>query len=315
MVPMASTIIMPFASDARLAIDESGDPHGLPVFFFHGWPASRLQGSGFSIEARELGIRILAPDRPGIGLSSYQPGRRLLDWPPVVVQMAQHFGIERFRLLAVSGGGPYALATAFAFPERVETVAIVSGAPPLGPDVDRRALLPVYRWLLAAYRMRPGVLRHLFRLVRPVATLRPPSWSWPLLLRFVPAADRNALLDRAVFEGSFACYREAWRGTAEGVVSDAEVYAREWGFAPEEVRSPVQLWHGRNDRSFSWQLAAELARRLPHCETHWLENEGHYSLPIRHRRAILEALIRPSPAVPVVEADDEPVNEIARRSN
>ncbi len=71
----------------QLACDETGDPHGEPVFFFHGWPASRLQGSGFGPEALSLGLRIFSLDRPGIGLSPYRPGRKLLDWPPVITSV------------------------------------------------------------------------------------------------------------------------------------------------------------------------------------------------------------------------------------
>jgi pimeloyl-ACP methyl ester carboxylesterase len=288
---MSSTFFLDAAPGVRLAIEESGDPHGMPVFFFHGWPASRLQGSGFSVEARALGVRIISPDRPGIGLSSFQAGRRLLDWPPLVAQMATLMGIDQFRILAISGGGPYALATAYVMPERVIAVSLVSGAPPLGPDVDKRALLAIYRWLLGAYRHRPAIVRWLFQKVRPIAMLRPPAWTWPLLLRFVPKVDRAALRDPAMFEGCFGCYREAWRGDANGVISDAEVYAHDWGFLPEQVAVPVRLWHGKADRSFSWRLADELARRLPRCETRFVEGEGHYSLPIRHRMEILRDLV------------------------
>ena len=288
---MGGTFFVDVAEGRRLAIDETGDPSGIPILFCHGWPASRLQGSGFGVEARALGARILAPDRPGIGLSSPQPHRQLLDWPPIVERTVDQLGIDRFRILAISGGAPYALATAFALPTRVEAVAVVSGAPPLAQEVDKRALLAVYRWLLAAYRMKPALVRSLFRTVRPVATIRPPVWAWPFLLRFVPAADRAALRDPAIFEGSFGVYREAWRGDAQGVVSDAEVHAHDWGFRPEDVTVPVRLWHGKADRSFSWLLAEALAQRLPSCQTHFIENEGHYSLPIRHRMAILRDLV------------------------
>ncbi|MES2569978.1 MAG: alpha/beta hydrolase [Verrucomicrobiota bacterium] len=291
-------------SGLRVALDEDGDPNGLPVFFFHGWPASRLQGAGFGLAARELGIRLLSPDRPGVGFSSLQAGRRLLDWPPVVREVAEQLGLERFRILAVSGGGPYALATAYALPERIERVVVVSGAPPLGPEVDKKKLLAVYRWLLAIYRHQPGILRQLFRLARPLATLRPPRWIWPLLLRFVPPEDRKSLRDPAVFEGSFGCYKEAWRSGSEGVVSDAEVYAQNWGFAPEAIKVPIRLWHGKADASFSWHLAEELAASLPRCETRFIEGEGHYSLPIRYKREILEDLLSlegdAPPALPTI---------------
>ena len=288
---MTTTRFFEVSPGLRIALEEDGDPQGTPVFFFHGWPASRLQGAGFGPAARELGVRILSPDRPGIGLSSFQPGRRLLDWPPVVLEIARQLGIERFRVLAISGGGPYGFATAYALPEAVQDLAVISGAPPLGPAVDPQSLLAVYRWLLRAYRFRPEVLRGLFKLARPFATVPPPRWMWPLLLRLVPAGDRAALADPEVFEGSFACYREAWRGTALGVITDAEPYAHDWGFPLEDIRIPVQLWHGKGDRSFSWRLAEALSLRLPNCQTRFVDDEGHYSVSIRYKREILQALL------------------------
>src|SRR5437764_8999533 len=123
-MPATPTHLLTVAPGRQIAVDETGDPRGYPVFFFHGWPASRLQGAGFSVEAPELGLRILAPDRPGIGLSTPQPGRRLLDWPPVVREIARQLGFARFSVMAVSGGGPYALATAFALPECVEATVV-----------------------------------------------------------------------------------------------------------------------------------------------------------------------------------------------
>lgn len=274
----------------RLAYEEEGDPDGAPVLFCHGWPASRLQGAGFGVEARELGLRILAPDRPGIGLSTPQPGRSLLDWPPLVTEMMDQLEIDRFCILGVSGGGPYTLATAWAMGPRVQAAVVVSGAPPLGPDVEPDALFPIYRWLLQVYRLRPGLLRRAFWLARPFLTLKPPRWAWPYILRCTAPSDAQALSSGEVLEGSFACYREAWRNSAMGVVDDAEVYAHPWGFPVEEIQCPVRIWHGRADRSFHWRLAERLAERLPSAELRLMEHEGHYSLPIQHRRAILEDL-------------------------
>ena len=278
------------SNGGRLAYEEDGDPQGQPVLFCHGWPASRLQGAGFSVEARELGLRILSPDRPGVGLSSAQRGRKLLDWPPLVAEMMDQLGVDHFRILGVSGGGPYTLATAWALGDRVQAALVASGAPPLGPDVDGSALFPIYRWLLRVYRLRPGMLRRAFGLARPFITLKPPRWTWPHLLRLTAPADAQSLLDADVFEGSYQCYREAWRESAEGVVDDGEVYANSWEFPVEEIRCPVRIWHGREDRSFHWKLAESLAERVPSAELRLLENEGHYSLPIQHRHAILTDL-------------------------
>jgi len=105
------------------------------------------------------------------------------------------------------------------------------------------------------------------------------------------SCDASALRDSAAFEACFESQRRAWRASARGIMADAEIYARAWGFRLEDVDVPVRLWHGKQDRAFSVRLAEEVAQRLPNCQAHFIDNEGHYSLPIRHVREILADLI------------------------
>jgi len=60
--------------------------------------------------ARDLGARIISPDRAGIRDSPFQGDRRL-SMAAVVNEIADRLGIDRFRILAVSGGAPYAYAS------------------------------------------------------------------------------------------------------------------------------------------------------------------------------------------------------------
>ena len=115
----------------RIAWEEYGDPAGEPVFFCHGWPSSRTMAALTHEAAREVGVRIISPDRPGIALSQFQPGRTFLDWPALFTELAAALGIARYRILAVSGGAPYAYASAWAKPDEVKALAVVSGAVPL----------------------------------------------------------------------------------------------------------------------------------------------------------------------------------------
>ena len=243
--------------------------------------------------ARDLRIRIISPDRPGICGSSLQPERRLTDWPRVVERIVEHLGVGKFRMLAISGGAPYAYATAVAMPGWVQAIAIVGGAPPMAELVDTEGLLPLYRWMLTLYRSRPRLLRRLFHLARPVLSLRPPVRFRPLLLKtlMLRPCDAESLHDAEAFEAIFESQRRAWRGSAEGVMADAQIYAQPWGFALEDVGVPVRLWHGKEDRAFSVHLAEEVAKRLPNCKARFVDGAGHYSLPIHHMHGILQDLI------------------------
>ena len=276
-----------------IAFEEYGDANGAPVIFCHGWPSSRTMARLTDQNASDLGVRIISPDRPGISGSSLQPNRKLIDWPPVVQQLVDYLGIGEFRMLGISGGAPYAYATARSMPYRVAAIAIVSGAPPIADLADSEGLLRLYRWMLALYRTRPEFLRRLFHIARLILSLRPPVWFRPLLLKMLMLQpwDAESLRDSAAFEAIFESQRRAWRGSAEGVMADARIYAEPWGFRIEEVSVPVRLWHGRQDRAFSVHLAEKVAGRLSNCQARYVDGAGHYSLPIRHMCEILEDLI------------------------
>lgn len=278
---------------AVVAFQEYGDANGVPVIFCHGWPSSCTMAQLTDEPARELGVRIISPDRPGISGSSLQPDRKLADWPRVVEGVLDHLGIGEFRALAISGGAPYAYATAATMPERVRAIAIVCGAIPMAELEDKTGLLPLYRWMLALYRWRPQLLRKLFSMARPVLAVRPPLRLRPLFLKMLMLrpCDAESLRDAAAFEAIFESQRRAWRGSAEGVMADAQIYAQPWGFSLEDIRVPVRLWHGTQDRAFSIALAKEVAERMPNCKARLIDDAGHYSLPIRYMRDILKDLI------------------------
>src|SRR5213076_1877462 len=151
---------------------------------------------------------------------------------------------------------------------------------------DARGLLPLYRWMLALHRSQPQLLRRLFCMARQILALRPPVRLRPLLLKMLMLrpCDAESLREDAAFEAIFESQRRAWRGSAEGVMADAQIYAQPWGFIMEDVHLPVRLWHGKEDRAFSVRLAEQFANRLPNCKARFIENEGHYSLPIRRMR-------------------------------
>jgi pimeloyl-ACP methyl ester carboxylesterase len=277
----------------KLAFCEYGAPGGIPIFFFHGWPSSRTMAQLTDKAARELGIRIISPDRPGIRDSSFQPDRRLIDWPEIVGELADFLGLERFRVFAISGGAPYAYATGWRMPDRVIAIAVASGAPPIVDLRDYSGLLSLYRYMMWLYRNAPQLLRVCFYTTGAIARIRPPARLRPVVLKLLrmQPCDAASLEDSVAFEACFESQRRAWRTSVKGLIHDAEIFGREWGFRLEDVEVPVRLWHGTKDRAFSIEIAREIAMRLPKCQPHFVEGEGHYSLPIRHAHEILADLI------------------------
>lgn len=82
-----------------------GAPQGAPVIYSHGFPGSRLDYllADAGDAATETNARIIAVDRPGMGLSAFNRGRQLLDWPDDVTELADALQIDRFTVLGNSG--------------------------------------------------------------------------------------------------------------------------------------------------------------------------------------------------------------------
>jgi len=128
---MPDSHVMTLADDRDLGCSSSASRRGGPSFGFHGTPGSRLQLALASAPSSGAGVRLILVDRPGYGLSSFQPGRRLVDWPADVAQLADHLGLKRFSVFGVSGGGPHSAVCAARLGDRVALAAIVSGVGPL----------------------------------------------------------------------------------------------------------------------------------------------------------------------------------------
>ncbi|MFL6541637.1 MAG: alpha/beta fold hydrolase [Chthoniobacterales bacterium] len=283
--------VIRLSNRAQVAVEEYGDARGVPVVFCHGWPSSRTMAELTHDAACELGVRIISPDRPGIRDSAFHPNRTLLDWPPLIREVAEQLELETFRMLGISGGAPYAFVTAWAMPERVQAIAVVNGVPPIADLSDRTGLMPLHNRLLALRQRTPRLLRLMFHLVRPIAATRMPMLLQRWLMRTWHGYDANMERDTAAFDSCFESARQAWRASVGGIMADAEIFATPWGFPLEDIRVPVRLWHGMHDRTFHYSLAEQLATNLPNCTVRIVENAGHFSLPIRQIREILADLI------------------------
>ena len=65
---------------------------------------------------------------------------------------------------------------------------------------------------------------------------------------------------------------------------------RDWGFGPEEVEVPVQMWHGEEDRHVPFTLGKKFAEALPDGELIALPDAGHF-MAYRNFDQILERFL------------------------
>lgn len=291
------------SNGCKLGYAEHGDPAGVPLFYFHGWPSARVQGVLMDEVGKKYGLRIISPDRPGIGLSDYQPGRQLKDWPATLCELAAHVGAEKFHLVGWSGGGPYVLASALHIPERLLSATVVCGAPPL-TFLGYKHMFWIYRMLITLRHAFPPLLHLVLRIGQWASSGRPDRAPLKWFLSMLGKADRAALSRPEIFEAVRGGMMEALRRGPKYVIADADIYLSEWGFEVGSINYPVHFWHGKEDRNIAWQYSEKLAAIMPHTTTHWFEHEGHYSLPVNHLdEMVRHALgIKPAKAEPLLAA-------------
>jgi pimeloyl-ACP methyl ester carboxylesterase len=261
----------------RLGFAEFGDLKGKPVFYFHGFPGSRLEARLADRIARETHIRFIGIDRPGYGLSSPKAGRTVIDWADDVIELADLLDIRRFSILGVSGGGPYAAACAYKIAHRLDAVGIVCG---MGP-VDAPGLMVD---MPRTYRLG---LRIAGRLPQIVSALYPfsaalfryyPECMLSLISGKVAPPDKIALKDSALAAVLLTSFREAFRNSLRWPATDVVLYSRPWGFSLKHIDRAVHLWHGEKDRIVSPEMARYLAQTIPDCRATFYSDEGHFSI-------------------------------------
>jgi pimeloyl-ACP methyl ester carboxylesterase len=267
--------VLRLSNGRDLAFREYGDPRGLPVFAFHGTPGSRLQIAPPPSAPAPTGYRLIAPDRPGYGHSTFDPKRRLTDWPGDVSAIAAHLGIDRFGVLGISGGGPHALVCAHALAPRLLGVACVSGVGPLYHPAAMNGMMPLNRWLTRLARRGAFLLRLLMHL-QFVAAQSNPTRLLEMMSRQLPPVDQ-AIVAQPDFRAMMIDDLKSNSPTmALAAAQDFVLFASDWGFALADIRTPVHFFQGSVDRNVPAQHAELMAAMIPAAVLHRYPDEGHF---------------------------------------
>jgi pimeloyl-ACP methyl ester carboxylesterase len=270
----ADSLVLRLPDGRALGYAEQGDRAGTPVLLFHGLPGSRLTRHPDGSTAQRLGIRLITFDRPGLGLSTPQPKRRITDWPRDIEGFTDALHLDRFAVIGWSGGGPYALATAHKLGDRVTKVGLVASLTPLAGTAFVRLLSPDLRRRARLGRALPWLVYQVAkRDARAFA--RDPEAALDKEFATAPACDRATLDDPALRQMQIESRREAYRQGPAGIFTEAMLYLRPWGFDPAEVRMAVRLWHGDEDETLAAPMGRHLAATLPDCEATFVPGEGH----------------------------------------
>ena len=251
-----------------------GNKKNFPIFYFHGWPGSRFELKNIPLKKKKCFI--IALERPGYGISDPISKFKILDWPKIVLEVANKLKIKKFSIIGVSGGAPFALACANTIKnKRLKSIAIVCALAPnkaKGMDKGRVGMLlnfgrkPFISWLIFNFlrmRLLNGNLEKSFN-----------KWKNKISL---PEIDLKLFtIDRG--KRLMENFKEAVKNGTKGVHRDANLYSNYWGFKLKNIKKKIFVWHGDKDLTVPIITNKYYKKKLKNKKIFIKPNEGHFSI-------------------------------------
>jgi len=274
----------------RLGFSDLGDPEGFPMFYFHGFPSSRLEAIAADEIAAKQHVRLIAIDRPGIGLSDMKAHRTLLDWPDDVQELADSLQIDRFSALGISGGGPYLMVCAYKIPQRLVSCGSVCGLGPVGNAWDIQSMSFVNRIGLSLAQNSPFTASVLMAGISSLISLYP-EMIIHLMAGDAPECDKIALKDETFKDVMMKAAQESLRTGSAGLSQDLIIYSQDWGFELSDINIHVHLWHGEKDTTLPVFFGKQFEEKIPNNSAVYLPEDGHISI-VNHFSDFIEVLMK-----------------------
>lgn len=282
--------------DSRvLGVAQFGSPVGTPILCFHGAPSSRLEYADSDQSAKDLGVRLICLDRPGMGLSTFYPDRKVLDWPSDVSQLIEQFQLDKYYVLATSGGTAYGLACAKMLPrDALRGVGILYGVGP--PETGTKGMSIWAKLAWNTIMRSPSLLRVVYDKTLTPAAQNPDREVFTKIvakqLRGLKDKDRAICERPEIFPVMVEMFREALRQGAKGYAEEIRLVRSNWGFRLEDIEyEGIRLWYGTEDLNTPLNHGQYMAARLKKSVLKEYPGETHFTLGTNYWEEILKDLL------------------------
>ena len=268
----------------HIGYETYGNKNNFPIFYFHGWPGSRFELKNIPLNKKKC--YVIALERPGYGISDPIANFKILDWPNIVLEVANILKIKKFSVIGVSGGAPFALACAYLIKrKRLKSVAIVCGLAPhkaKGMNKGRVGLLlhygkkPIFSWFLL----------NLIRLKILTSGLEKSFIKWKTKIPLPKSDLKLFTLNRGT--QLIKNFQEAVKYGITGVHRDTRLYANDWGFNLKDIKQKLYIWHGSSDLTVPVITTDYYKIKLKKREIFIKQNEGHFSICYNYMNNIIQ---------------------------
>ena len=275
----------------QLGFAEVGPVNGRPVFYIPRCPDNRVGILSSGDIAEKLNIRLIGIDRPGYGLSTHYPDRKIMDFVDDFKHIKDHLKIEEYSMFSVSGGTAYLLACARHLPRnQLRGVGIFTGICP--PEGGWRGEGLLNQFGMSIWYYMPRLMRAILdRYIVPLAQHPGPEKMaefWSKELTRVQGKDKDAL--KADFDLVVDIWIENYKNGSGGNAEDVRLMLSDWGLKLGDIDRPVRMWYGAEDVNTPVYFAKYMLRKLPNASLRVLEGETHSTI-FNHMEDFLGDLI------------------------
>lgn len=245
---------------------DHGPPDGQPVLLLHGNPSWSFLWRNLILALAAKGLRVIAPDHLGMGLSA-RPAQflRLEDRIQAVQGLVDHLGLKHFHLGVHDWGGAIGFGLATRCPDRIGRILVTNTGAFLSERIPTRIALcraPLLGRLLAQY-------------------LNGFAWpaTWMAVEKPLPAAVKAGFLApyRAIAQRQAVADFVADIPLEPGHPTRATLAAVEAAL-PTLQAKPMLLFWGLKDFCFDASFLAGFIQRFPHAQQQVYPDAGHYVL-------------------------------------
>lgn len=261
-----------------LGFAEYGDPRGYPVFLLHGTPGSRLWFTNDDPISTSLGLRLIATDRPGYGLSSPKRNSTILEYSEDLAQLAIHLSFVNFSVIGVSGGGAYALASAYQLKQQVDCAVLCASIMEFEEKRPPKTMGKTNRIHFTVANSIPWIYRLMLRIERKRIWTGPKKYHKKLQtqLGHLCLSDQNLMKQDKVTAELYKHLKEAFRNGSSQVVQEIRLLSGTWGVKPEEIHCPILVWHGEEDTLAPIAPVKAFVAKNLNCRPYYIQNKGHF---------------------------------------
>ena len=258
----------------KLGFAEYGNPNEFPIIYCHGSQSSRLEMHYDIYFAIKNDLRIITIDRPGHGISDFNPSGSILEFGKDVKQLIDHLKIDNFSVVGMSARAPFALGVAYLYPENINKVSIISGFAPFS-NKNKKHLSTEVKMMLKLAKTFPFLLKIALK-VQVKQLDKKPKKALNGFLKIMSQPDQEILKKEAVIKVIENMFKEAYRKGSKGVAYEiSNILVRNWEFELNEIQVPVTFWQGKKDNNVPFQWAQYMSSKIKGSHLKEFPEKGH----------------------------------------